>query len=92
MASFIKLVGMAQLFAAGQILINLLQVYNWFKRKQICTMLALYFIAQFLAYLTPAQMDQRVYWACQPIWYYIGGGVFIVLGILDCWAFQFNPL
>ena len=37
-------------------------------------------------------MDQRVYWACEPILYYIGGGVFILFGLLDYWAFQFNPL
>ena len=55
-------------------------------------MLALYFIAQFLGIVTPVEMVERVYWVCIPMWYNIGGMVFIVLGILDFWTFQFNPM
>ena len=55
-------------------------------------MLALYFVAQFLGIVTPVEMVERVYWVCTPTWYNIGGMVFIVLGILDFWTFQFNPM
>ena len=42
---FVKLEGFAQIVAGGLVLINILQVYNWFTQKHICTMLALYFLA-----------------------------------------------
>ena len=42
---FIKLTSTSQILAAGLVLVNILQVYNWFTRKHICTMLALYFLA-----------------------------------------------
>lgn len=44
---------LAQIFSAGIIIVNILQVYNWFMQKYITTMLGCYFLAQFLGYMTP---------------------------------------
>ena len=88
----VKIMSLAQVLAAGLILINILQVYNWFTTKHICTMLALYFLAQFLGYMTPINFVSALYWSAEPIMYYIGGVLFILFAIIDIWAFQFNPL
>ena len=88
----VKIMSLAQILAAGLVLINILQVYNWFKRKHICTMLALYFLAQFLGYMTPITLLKNLYWAATPILYYIGGGLFTLFAVVDIWAFKFNPL
>ena len=55
-------------------------------------MLAIYFLAQFLGYMTPITLLESLYWAAEPKMYYIGGGVFILFAILDIWVFWFNPL
>ena len=89
---FVKLESFAQILAAGLVLINILQVYNWFTHRHICTMLALYFIAQFLGYMTPIVLLENLYDAAKPRMYFIGGVVFTFLGLLDFWSFWFNPL
>ena len=89
---FVKLDGCAQMSAAGLLLINILQVYNWFTQKHICTMLALYFLAQFLGYMTPIKLLHFLFDAAKPRMYYIGGAAFAFLGFLDIWVFYFNPL
>ena len=83
----VKMMSLAQIFAAGLVLINILQVYNWFTTRHICTMLALYFLSQFLGYMTPIYMIEQLYWAAYPKMYYIGGVLFFAFAIIDIWAF-----
>ena len=55
-------------------------------------MLALYFLAQFLGYMTPIALLGSLYDAAKPRMYYIGVVAFMLLGLLDIWVFWFNPL
>ena len=50
-------------------------------------MLALYFLAQFLGYMTPITLLEDIYYAAEPRMYYIGGALFLILGFLDIWVF-----
>ena len=84
---------LAQIAAAGIVIINILQVYNWFNEKYINTMIGFYFLAQFLGYMVPLPvLNSGGYWAAQPECYYVAGSAMIFLGVLDHWTFSFNPL
>ena len=50
-------------------------------------MLALYFLAQFLGYMTPIYLLAELYYAAKPRVYYIGGALFFLFGALDIWVF-----
>lgn len=89
---------LAQILSAGIIIINILQVYNWFMQKYITTMIGLYFIAQFLGYMTPVPgqvtvitKDEGMFMS-KPYIYYICAGAMFLLGLLDIVVFQFNPM
>ena len=78
--------------AAGIVLINILQVYNWADKRFIQLVLIFYFLQQFCGYMTPVNYVPRCQWAAPPIWYWLLGVTMFGLGILDFWLFFFNPL
>ena len=73
-------------------LINILQVYNWFSKRYIQVILILYFLMQFLGYLTPVDYLVECQYAPHPYFYYAFAFAFLVLSVLDCWVFYFHPL
>ena len=82
----------AQMCAAGVILINILQMYNWTNKRFIQVVLIFYFLMQFLGYISPLPYNPYCQWALSPKFYYPIGLAMILLGIIDIWVFFFNPL
>ena len=80
------------MFAAGVILINILQMYNWTNKRFIQVVLIFYFLQQFLGYISPLPYNPWCQWALSPKYYYPIGFAMILLGVLDIWIFFFNPL
>ena len=76
--------------AAGVILINILQLYNWTNKRFIQVILIFYFLQQFLGYITPLPYIPRCQWALLPKYYYPVGLAMLILGVLDIWIFFFN--
>jgi len=83
---------LSQVLAAGTILINLLQVFNWFPQRIICSMMAVYFSAEFLGYMTPVPSILYEYNAAQPGFYYAAGTLFLAFSVADYFFFTYNPL
>lgn len=83
---------MAQLAASGTVLINTLQVYNWFSKRYIQFVLIVYFLMQFLGYLTPMDYNKECHDVAEPVFYFSFAFVIFVLAIVDFWVFYFHPL
>ena len=49
----VYLANAAQVISTGVILVSIIQIYNWFSHKSICTMMSIFFGAEFIGYLTP---------------------------------------
>lgn len=49
----VYLANAAQVVSTGVILVSIMQIYNWFSHKSICTMMSIFFGAEFVGYLTP---------------------------------------
>lgn len=83
---------MAQILGSGIVLINTLQVYNWFDKRYISIALTGYFCTQFVGYSLPITYIKECQWVAHPIYYMTFGVGMICLGVLDQWLFFFNPL
>ena len=82
----------ANTIAAGIILINILQLYNWANKRYIQAILIVYFLFEVIGYATPIEYIPKCQWAAPALWYFCNGSAMFGLGILDYWAFAFNPL
>ena len=82
----------AQILGASIVLINTLQVYNWFDKRYIQMVLITYFCMQFVGYSLPITYIEECLWNLEPIYYLICGSVMVCLAVVDCWFFYFNPL
>lgn len=86
------LMNSAQLASTGIILISILQIYNWFSDRSICTMMSIYISAELLGYLTPTPVSQiQGSDVTNPIYYFTFAGVYLILAFVDCFAFQYMP-
>ena len=83
---------LSQICASGIILINILQVYNWASKRYIQLLLIIYFLQQFIGYMTPLYYEPSCDWAAHPFWYWISSAFMLGLAVLDYWVFYFNPL
>ena len=83
---------LSQVCASGIVLINILQVYNWASKRYIQLLLIIYFLQQFIGYITPLYLEPSCDFAAHPFWYWLSGAVMLGLAVLDYWVFYFNPL
>lgn len=82
----------AQLLGSGVVIINILQVSNWFTQRHINKMLALFLMTQFAGYITPLEVNSHLYDSVQPTVYWVCGGVMLLISIVDKYSFAFHPL
>ena len=47
--------GVSEILSAAIVLTSILQLYNWFSKRYIQVVLIIYFLMQFLGYLTPVK-------------------------------------
>jgi len=81
-----------QFFSAGVLMISILQISNWFTRKNINKTLALFILSQFAAYMTPCKWFDTLYYSVLPIVYYLCGSAFFIISVIDYYFFAFHPL
>lgn len=90
-ALFLNL-NIAQFFASGILILCILQLSNWFTRKNINKTLALFILSQFAGYMTPMTWIDLLYFSVQPIVYYFCGSGLLLVSISDHYLFAFHPL
>ena len=69
---------MAQVLGSGIVLINTLQVYNWFDKRYISMALTGYFAMQYLGYVLPIEYIKDCEWVAHPVYYATFGATFPV--------------
>ena len=90
--AFVTNLQLSQLTASGVVLINILQISNWFTQKNINKVLALYLMMQFAGYMTPMEWIKSMYESVEPIVYWYCGIGMLLISILDHFVFAFHPL
>ena len=81
---------LGSLFSTGVVLVNILQIYNWFSHKQICTIMSLFLSAEFFGYYLQSWLINTAFDA-KPVYYYVFGLLFLAFAILDVFIFAFGP-
>ena len=89
---FLNQLMVAQFLGSGVIIINILQISNWFTQMHINKMLALFLMTQFGGYMTPLDWIEKLYDSVHPIVYWGCGGGMLAISIVDKYIFAFHPL
>ena len=79
-----------QVFAAATILLNVLQIYNWFSFRRVSLMLAMYFLVDLIGKYIQDAFDKNPFFTDSYI-DFIFGVVFVVWGAIDYFTFCFQP-
>lgn len=75
-----------QMVGTYTIVINILQIYNWFSHRQLCRVLAIFLSAELIGYLFDFYIEQYYNWLN-----FTFGGVFILFALIDIFYFHFGP-
>lgn len=78
------------MFAAATILLNVLQIYNWFSFRRVSLMLAMYFLVDLIGKYIQDAFDKKPFFTDSFI-DFIFGVVFVVWGAIDYLTFCFQP-
>jgi len=71
-------------------MVNILQIYNWFPHRQICTAMSLFLSAEFFGYYLQLWfLDSNFYQ--RPAYWYIFGALFLALATLDRFIYAYCP-
>jgi hypothetical protein len=85
-------VNLGQISASCVILTSVLQVYNWFSHKSICTMMALFFSSEYFGFMTPIPLLTKFDYASEPIYYFAAGVLFLAISAIESKTFAYCPL
>ena len=84
--------GVGEILSSSIVLIDILQLYNWFGKKHVQLVLLTYFAFQFLGYLTPIKYVKKCDWSATSGWCYLFGGLMVAVAALECKFYYFSPL
>ena len=87
---FYWLDNIASICSAGVVLINILQIYNWFSLKKLCLFMSLFLTAEFFGYFIDSWIVDTVVFK-HPVYYYLFGVMFVLFGVVDVFYFAFEP-
>lgn len=79
-----------QIFAATTILLNVLQIYNWFSFRRVSLMLAVYFLVDLVGKYIQDAFAKNPFFRHSGI-DFIFGVVFVICGVVDYFTFCFQP-
>lgn len=69
-------------------MITILLIFNWFSRSFLGTMLSLWYCSEIFGHLVLFKIEDNNLKLC----FYLCASIFLVIALIDFWAFIFYPL